>query len=551
MALRYQRQKLLTDHAGVKTYEGIDPLTGLPVLIYVFKGKPHLLLTEMESENIPGVLASQNEGQLNYVVVAYVKGYKIAKAPLEMGRLEFLIDSVRALKDAAEIGVLHGDIRPERFWLSSDHVLIEGFGLPWVTELSPYSPPEKLSSFAGDVYSWAKSALELADPPQVARQLLESCLIPQPNLRPSAEQLYEALLRIKTKSSTVGSIQPSIQPAKVQAVGNPILLPKTLEIDFNVSDDESQTTLQSTLDAPLLFQTNAAQPTPAAQSTPTQSRPVQPTMQGMPKPPSSQNTLVDFSDLSDLDIQVPGTPGTMPSPPPVTKQFPKSFDREAADPMVLQSDPGLREPPKVSQVPLEDRGNTKPKKTPDTKPFVKDLPPGATYRAGKSENVTNVPYKDTPPPISASFNDVFLKNDSSNHNTRRTLMLVGLGLAGLVLAALVFFNQPGNPLVTTSTNSTLNYIVNVTVEPNIPVQLRIISSPAGSKKTVGSILNTVPNQIVLDQAGAWQFQGELQDLKSEVVSLLLPDQRSITIIMPPLPVTPTEEEPTTVEPQTP
>jgi serine/threonine protein kinase len=233
VALRYQRQKLLEDHAGVKTYEGVDPLTGLPVLIYAFADKPHLLLNELESENIPGVLASQNELQQNYVVVAYAKGYKVASRPLEMDSLDFLIEGARALKDAAEIGVLHGDLRPERFWISKDHVLVEGFGLPWLPEESPYEPPEQLSSFAGDVYSWAKSALELSHPPPTAKHLLESCLVPQPNLRPSAEQIYTALVKIKTKPASVSTTGP----AKVQAVGEPRVIPtaKTLEIDFNVS----------------------------------------------------------------------------------------------------------------------------------------------------------------------------------------------------------------------------------------------------------------------------------------------------------------------------
>jgi hypothetical protein len=261
-------------------------------------------------------------------------------------------------------------------------------------------------------------------------------------------------------------------------------------------------------------------------------------MQGMPKPPT-QNS---FSDLSDLDIQVPGLPGM--TPPLTPRQFPKSFDNHAADPMVLHSDPGLREPPKVSQVPLEDRVKSKPKSAQDSKPFVKDLPPGATYRAGKSDTVTNAPYKDTPPPTSASFNDVFLKNDSSNRNTRRTLLLVGLGIAALVLMGLVFFRQRETPLVTTPTTTALNYIVSVSVQPTNmpPVQLRIISSPAGSKKKAGSTLTTVPNQIVLDQAGIWQFQGEFQDLKSEIISLQLPEQRSMTIVMPALPVTETDSQ---------
>jgi serine/threonine protein kinase len=518
VALRYQRQKLLADHGGVKTYQGIDPLTGLPVLIYAFNGKPHLLLNELESENIPGVLGSQSEGQQSQVVVAYARGYKLASRPLEMDAWSFLIEGSRALKDAAEIGVLHGDIRPERFWVSSDHVFVEGFGLPWAVEDGPYKPPERLSSFAGDVYSWAKAVLHLLDVPASAKPILDLCLNREPNLRLTAEQVHAALLEAKAQPHA--SLTPPVSAAPTQApsasTGN------TLEIDFNLSDE-------------------ALSPTPATK---------QPTMQGMPKPPAPAKPDV-LSDLSDLDIQI-SSPATKSLPQPKPQPFPSSFDEEVLEPMVLNSDPGLRQPPKQSQVPLEDRVKPKPK---DPKqPFIKDLPPGATYKAGKAESNPNVVYKETPPP--PTFDDVFLKNQSSRRNSRRGFLLLALFLGALVLAGLAFFRQRTVTVANGSNTSASNYIVNVIVEPaNMPpIQLNIVSSPEGSARKPGVQLATVSGQnalITLDKVGLWQFQGQFQDLKSEVVSLQLPEQRTLTIVMPVPPITPdgTTEEP--VEPTTP
>jgi serine/threonine protein kinase len=521
VALRYQRQKLLADHAGVKTYQGIDPLTGLPVLIYVFSGKPHLLLKELESENIPGVLDLHSEGQQSYVVVAYARGYKLAARPLEIDETTFLIEGARALKDAAEIGVLHGDIRPERFWVSSDHVFLEGFGLPWMIETGPYKPPEHLSSFAGDVYSWAKSALDLTHPPAAMKSILELCLNQEPNLRPTAEQLYSSLLKAKTQpSASVVSPLKTTEPRAASA--------KTLEIDFSLSDEE-----------PTL---PAVPPSPV----------VQPTMQGLPKPPSKT-----LSDLSDLDIQmsVPAPVSNPPSGPQVSKampaaNFPSSFEDDTLEPMVLQSDPGLRQTPKA-QAPLEERVKPKSKAADSKQPFVKDLPPGATYRAGKADANPNVPYKETPLP--PTFEDVFLKNKTSRQNTRRTYLLLGLFLGALILIGLVFFRQRTFTATTDPDASALNYIVDVAVEPVglSRVDLRIISSPAGSKRKAGDILTTVPNKIVLDQPGIWEFQGEFQELRSEVVRLQLPDQRSMLVVMPVPPVTPTEEPEEPVDPTTP
>lgn len=506
MALRYQRQELLADHAGVKTYQGLDPLTGLPVLIYAFAGKPHLLLHELESENIPGILDSQAEGQQHFVVVAYAKGYQLATPPLPIDDLEFLIESARALKDAAEIGVLHGDLRPERFWVSSDHVFVEGFGLPWALTDDPYKPPEKLSSFAGDIYSWAKSALDLTTPSPRVKQLLESCLHQHPNLRPTAEQIFTALL--KTKAQPVVASLPNMPISEP----SPAPTTNTLEIDFTLSEEEAPPAI----------------PAPAA------TQPIiQPSMQGMPRPPSSK----DLADLSDLDIQIPTLE---PVPKPVSPQsFPASFDHETAEPMVLQSDPGLRVPPKP-QIPLEQK--LQGKKAADTKQtFVKNLPPGATYRAGKAESESRVAYKDTPPP-KPTFNDVFLK-ENTRRNNRRSFLLSALIIASLILAGVVFYLQREPIVPVTSTPVTTNYIVDVAVEPAgmPPIQLRIISSPVGSSKRAGAYLATVPGQIVLDQAGVWEFQGEFQELRSSVVRLQLPEQRSLTVAMPIPPVTPSDE----------
>ncbi len=520
MALRYQRQKLLADHGGVKTYQGIDPLTGLPVLIYAFSGNPHLLLNELESENIPGILGSQTEGQQSHVVVAYARGYQLASRPLEMDDFTFLIESARALKDAAEIGVLHGDIRPERFWVSSDHVFVEGFGLPWTSEDDSYKPPERLSSFAGDIYSWAKSALHLTNPPLVTKPLLDLCLNQEPNLRPTAEQIYTALIKAKTQPasasvlSPVNSVLNSVNTVKPQGAPTG----KTLEIDFTLTEEEPE-------------------PTPAPV--------MQPTMQGLPKPPSKPKTL---SDLSDLDIHMSPSDSTPVSKSMPAASFPASFEDETLEPMVLHSDPGLRGVSKP-QVPLQSKVKSKTKTTDSKQPFVKDLPPGATYRAGKADANANMTYKETPLP--PTFDDVFLKNATSKRNSRRTFLLVGLFLGALILVGLVFFRQK-TPTVIESNPSSLNYIVEVAVEPAglSRVDLRIVGSPEGSKRKTGDILTTVPNQIVLDQAGIWKFQGEFQELKSEVVSLQLPDQRSMTIVMPIPPVTPTEEPPTPEEPAT-
>ena len=164
MAGRYQLRTLRAERGGIETHEGVDPLTGLPVLVYRFSGKPAPGLRDLESENIPGLLGvdtNDAEDDKTEVVVAYFKEYQTLEPPLSLPVRTLLSDSARGLRDAAQAGVLHGDLHPGRFLASHDHVLLEGFGLPWAVQDGAYRAPEAEPGFAGDVYAWAASVLEL------------------------------------------------------------------------------------------------------------------------------------------------------------------------------------------------------------------------------------------------------------------------------------------------------------------------------------------------------------------------------------------------------
>jgi hypothetical protein len=194
--------------------------------------------------------------------------------------------------------------------------------------------------------------------------------------------------------------------------------------------------------------------------------------------------------------------------------------------------------------------NIDPKQT-----FIKDLPPGGTYKAGKTTEISSAPFKETP--MAPTFDEVFLKGSRSSKNTRRIVMVVGLLLSALVLAGLVFFGTDGIRPAPAETSTAASYIVSVNVTPLgvPPLDLLVLSSPEGSKFRAGAVVSKVPGQIVLDRVGAWQFQARFQDILSEPVTLQLPDQRTLTITMPGLaPATEgeeTTEEGEVVEPTTP
>ncbi len=193
---RYQSHTLLHDERGVRTSLGIDQLTGLPVLVYRFAGKPTAAAGDLSSDNIPGILASSLEGQRGRLVVAYSRDYQPVTPPLEGDALNLLLlDSARALRDAAKAGVVHGDLKPKRFLGAGEHHLIEGYGVRWPAVSGDFALPEGGSSYAGDVFAWAKSVLHLSSDhlPEALHPLARTCLAADPQARPVAEDIYREI----------------------------------------------------------------------------------------------------------------------------------------------------------------------------------------------------------------------------------------------------------------------------------------------------------------------------------------------------------------------
>ena len=198
---RYQPQRLFAEHEAVKTFHGLDPLTGLPVLIYKFALRPTVKVGELKSEAIPAILTSSFENGRGQLVVAYARGYEPLRESVQAHEVVGLLrDSAAALYDAARSSIIHGDLRPERFLKANGHVMVEGYGVPWAAwnAVSEFSAPERIggASAPSDVFSWARSVQFLAGKhlPGEVRGLLEACLDADPKKRPNAEVIYKQIV---------------------------------------------------------------------------------------------------------------------------------------------------------------------------------------------------------------------------------------------------------------------------------------------------------------------------------------------------------------------
>lgn len=505
MTWRYQRQSLYAERGNVLTYEGIDPLTGLPVLIYSFPGQLDAALRHLESENIPGLLAVASEGELTQVAVAYSREYQPLLSPPQIAVHTLLLDSARALRDAAEAGVLHGDIRPVRFLASPTHLLLEGFGIPWPPEASSYRAPELTgaASYAGDVYAWAKSLLEL-DLRLSSRQkrVLEACLHENPDERPTASELYTTL-----EAEPSESVRPE-------------LTADTLELTFDTGVMAAGETVGSAAspefaELGLALEAQAASSAaPLAESAPLDTL-------HLDAPPRPKAPEPDF-DIDGFD-----------DPSPLGVVFtPRSPEVEASEPepLVIMSDPGRK--------PAAQRAQAAPSSASEGG-FVKTLPPGATYRPGATVH-------DAPP---GRFKEPELKAEvkQSPRQWRNLLRFVAILMVAAAVAVLVFLQrQQTQPTVATPGGASVsNYIVEVIIEPaNLPpVGLYVVSAPEGTRTPAGAQVGSYQpgrNQIVLDRPGNWQFQVRFEDRASDVVALQLPEQRSLRFTLAP-PAEPEEE----------
>ncbi|HEX7021501.1 MAG TPA: hypothetical protein VF171_01500 [Trueperaceae bacterium] len=439
---RYQRKELYATSGSVRTYHGVDPLTGLPVLIYQFPGRPTAAIGELESENIPGVLASSYDGHEGQVVVAYAGGYAPPREPLAPAEAFRVIHgSARALCDAAQAGIIHGDLNPDRFLVADDHVLVEGYGVRWDESSKEFRPPEYggEGSFAGDVYSWARSIKALLGGrlPEGLGPLLETCVAPRPESRPAARELYRAIDELARAQDAGGS---GMEIGRGFAAGND---------DF----------------AGLARAGSAAS-----------------------RPRAEKPTLPPSGPANDAI--------------PDGEEAPRLLKRRTAARSAESSDPG----------------------------FVRDLPPGATYRAGEElEGLAPGSFRE----------EEAMSFEPPRNNARRLVLLSALLVAAAVLAGLAFWQQGATRLIAPQSRSQTLYIVDVSVTPADMryVSVVVVESPPGSERAPGDVIGTLvlsdpPESVILDQAGTWRLRARAQDRLSRIVTLEVPRQRSIVFHLP-------------------
>lgn len=382
---RFERGERYATVRDVTTYRGVDPLTGLDVLIYEFSGAPTVASGALTSDNIPAILATAAHGGTGSVVSALPQGAELVAPGERVVDDGFVLQALTALRDAHVLGLVHGDITPSRLLHARAQVYLEGYGVPW----------------GGEGAATGEAALH-TDLQALVRALLS---LAGDNL--SAE-VTAALKGAAAKGSYPPMNAPRLHAIVRRLAGGAVKVPASGFNDLTLPVSGAPAATDSpgwSQDADRLEEPAKPEPRPRREPS-----------TGAASPAASGRTgAAEFDD-----------------PEPIT----------------LNSDPGLI-PPGASAAGAGGRapagarndGSGQPPSPRDTSPgFVKALPPGATYRHGNLDEGLR------PAPIRLDRQEVAATHRRSWRGP--ALLLLVLLVAGLA-SYLTLISQPQNGAGTT------------------------------------------------------------------------------------------------------
>src|SRR5690606_6964198 len=163
----YQRTEVYRTGGGVTTHRGVDPVTGLAVLIYDFLGRPLAGPGDIDSDTVPAILAASFDGERGGLVAAIPTGATLVAPGESVVDDRFVLQTLQALRDAARAGVVHGDLGAERLLFAGGRVLVEGFGVPWAgaragSEGSADRAPGRSAVLRRDLQATVAALIQLA-----------------------------------------------------------------------------------------------------------------------------------------------------------------------------------------------------------------------------------------------------------------------------------------------------------------------------------------------------------------------------------------------------
>lgn len=602
---RYQVKALVSEQAAVKTHRGLDPVTGLPVLIYQFAGKPRATSKSLQSDHIPSILSAKYNGKQGMVVVASPQHYRALNAAVSKEDIiPLLLGTANALRTAAQARVIHGDLRPERFLHDGkQHYVLEGYGARWDAKNSAYQAPEETVSLAADVFSWAKAVRALAGNvlPEAFMVLLSACLAKDSKQRPSAEDIFD---QIDAYAQSLADAETASDDSADASDGDPFAdfeldtgdsssarkTAKTASFSDDNSDsgDDSDGDIDFDFDLASSEEASVSTPQPArnkaaktdsstdfdfsfeeATATASSAQPAAHRSKSQPAEDAFDAFALD--DLDDLDALEANSDDKPDKRRTAAKSNADVFmDNGAEDDIglladddddaflaldddsdlngneqyddedglfLVNTDPGKSSSPSVPAPPPPappPAASSPAANAP--KAFVKDLPPGATYRSGnETSEPAPLPAVTVAQPAAAPETHIRRKRPPKrkrNPNVGKVLLVLAMLIGSGAVAYWVYVTR--NDRTPISAPPPPRFLVTVSIEPDSlrNVSLSVISRPSASSRRIGEQIAIAPGTAVLDAPGQWELQARFQDRSSGIVRFSVPETRNIVMVLP-------------------
>ncbi len=547
---RYQIGSFLNEEAGVKVYNGLDPLTGLPIRCYEFSGSAISDAELISSPHIPDILASCTREDQVQVFTNHLSNCKITQPQIAVAQAEaFLLDTAQALNDAAILGVVHGGICPERFLFDGAQFYIEGYGVHWGEIEGPYYPNEQ--SLAGDIYAWAISVKELLGetPPKQIDSIISSCLAEIPSERPNAQSLLENLSSVYfyiSKDSDLDSL-----PAQTEEAINSLVA----EGEFSNSHLKTKTISEPKFyeSGSNLEEQDPSKNEPANHTTKPENDLLEAESVTGISAEIAQDSNIDLvsedSDVSHTDINLSSEVENNKLLLGPEKSFDESHKNDEALPKF--SNEGSNYLNKESASESQEWGEAFSKKVNDSdkvklkvdskKSWVEELLEQKQQEAKLAESPPEDTEIDTELIEEIDFEDgglemtniagIYGTKEKSGRSFPLSLIFLIVGvLAATAITLYFFFSEQKNalpvPVEVDPAPPGIRYII----YPEFPADLRliellVISSPKGSSKPAGSILGTLTSSrqpIFLDKEGKWQLQARFEEHLSNILDVTVP-----------------------------
>jgi hypothetical protein len=499
---------------AIQTFAGVDLITGMPVLIYTLPERP-APIPEVYSESIPAILETGFEHELGYVVAASAPGYAPLKPTLSQPRLEWLATaSASALADAHLGGLHHGNLEPAHFLVSADHLMLEGWGLPWGEALPDYRAPEGETSAAADVFAWARSLQMLGrgNPRlmltgEMGRWIAHG-LNPKPQDRPTAQEMVmalEKLLQREGKAQSQGLVKTlDARTLEARSLESRVAAASQTQGDEPTDTERKLRALEAELSKELPPLEPNAEPITLEPSTVLE--PLMP-----PAPPALEEAQEELPTRDETTEARPANPE-----PPLFE----------AEPAVLNEPEHLAADEPDVQV--------RPVRESEIDPEAPEL--GLLVR--REQNPIRIGFEQD----DDSWRQVVRPDDANTGRGTERMNLWVVGLLGvLALASVIglFFlltrPRPETPVGVTTLNvpgdPVSGSVVNFKLKPDSAVQgrLTVVSAPSAAKLEVGSLLASVPGPVLFKTTGAYRLRVNVDGYQPAEFDLNVPGQTEIVL----------------------